>query len=536
VSDLRDLARERSWSPSRPRLPPRRRALEIIAIAGAGLVVATVIVAALESSAIGMSDASPIYLLPVVVVGARFGTWPAVVSALVAFVVYDLLFTEPRLSLTVADPQELLDLLLFLVVAVATGRLAAIQRARAGEAERRAGEAQGLFAISRWLATAPSLADAAPRIAERLIADTRMSRVWMTLDTDREHVLADTAPDTPRPEATIVTTLARMPGDEAARWIRSHEARKVPAHRGHEEVFKVRIEAGDAAIGTLWATRPRDVETPSREETRLLSLAADQIGLAASREKLQREATEAEIARRGDALKSALLDSVSHDLRTPLASIRAAAGGLADPAVDWPADGGRAVAASIDAEAERLDRLVREVLDLSRIEAGTLRPDPEPHELRDLVEPVVRRLRPRLGDRPIDLDLPDDLPPVAADAVLFDESVANVIDNVASHAPPPAPLAISGRRVDPANVVLTIEDGGPGVPEGSLPYLFDKFYRVGRTGEGARRSIGIGLSIVRGLVEAMGGSVDAGPSRLGGLAIRLTMPAATSPPADTVEP
>jgi two-component system sensor histidine kinase KdpD len=536
VSELRDLARERAWSPSRPTLPPARRALEIAAVAGVGLVVATAIVAGLESAAIGMSDASPIYLLPVVIVGARFGTWPAVVSALVAFLVYDLLFTEPRLSLTVADPQELLDLLLFLVVAVATGRLAAIQRTRAGEAERRAGEAQGLFAISRVLATAPSLAEATPRIADRLVAGTRMSRIWIRLDGPQEAVLADTASDQPRPDPAIVTSLARMPGDEPARWIRSHEARRGTIHRGEEEVFKVRIEAGVAPIGTLWATRPRNAEPPSREETRLLSLAADQIGLAASREKLQRDATEAEIARRGDALKSALLDSVSHDLRTPLASIRAAAGGLADPAVEWPADGGRAVAASIDAEAERLDRLVREVLDLSRIEAGALRPDPEPHELRDLVEPVVRRLRPRLGDRPIDLDLPDDLPPVAADAVLFDESVANVIDNVASHAPPPAPLAISGRRADPEMVVLTIEDGGPGVPEGSLPYLFDKFYRVGRTGEGARRSIGIGLSIVRGLVEAMGGTVDAGPSPLGGLAIRLTMPTAAAPPGDTVEP
>jgi two-component system sensor histidine kinase KdpD len=291
------------------------------------------------------------------------------------------------------------------------------------------------------------------------------------------------------------------------------------------------MEADGVPIGSLKATLAAGHSEPDRAITRLLALAADQLALAIRRDDLRREATEVEIARRADALKTALLDAVSHDLRTPLASIRAAAGSLADPEVAIDATSARATAAAIDAEADRLDRLVREVLDLSRIEAGSLQPELEPMVLADAVAPVVDRLRPILGNRPITISIPDELPPVRADAVLLDGMLANLVENVARHTAPPAPLRITA-TADGGRVRLAVDDGGPGVPEAERDRLFGKFYRLPAASEGSRRGLGVGLAIVRGMAEAMGGSVRADASALGGLRIELELPADESVPAE----
>jgi two-component system sensor histidine kinase KdpD len=278
---------------------------------------------------------------------------------------------------------------------------------------------------------------------------------------------------------------------------------------------------------------PRSSERPSPASTRVLSLAADQLGLALHRERLSREATEAEIARQSDALKSALLDSVSHDLRTPLSSIRASAGSLLDPAVDWSPEERRSLAHAIDTEAERLSNVVRNLLDLSRIQAGAIVPDLEVYELRELVEPVVSRLAVAADGRPVTIDIADDLP-VFIDAVFFDEVLTNLLENAVRYAPAPAPIRIAAREAEAGHVSLVIEDGGPGVPDEALAHLFDKFFRVERPREGSRRGLGIGLSVVRGLVEAMDGQAEARRSDLGGLSIRLTLRAAPAPVPEAI--
>ena len=178
-----------------------------------------------------------------------------------------------------------------------------------------------------------------------------------------------------------MTTLVRTPGDEPARWVRAHEP--LPARSRVRATPATAISSGfgsrpaGPSSGRSGRSSPAPTGSLDAEATRLLSLAADQLALGLRRDRLRGEATSAEIARRSDALKSALLDSVSHDLRTPLASIRATAGNLADPDLDWSTDEVRRAAETIDAEAQRLDRFVRAVLDLSRIESGALRPDLE---------------------------------------------------------------------------------------------------------------------------------------------------------------
>lgn len=515
-----------------------RPSLLVTALAVAMIAVATLVVALLEHVT-EIADASAVYLVAVVIVGSVGGTTAAVGTAVTAFLVYDLLFTEPRFSLVVSDSSELLNLVLVLIVAIAVGRLAALGRERTGEAERRAVEATGLFAIGRLLATTDRTESVAGQIVERLARDVALQRVWIGLEGGpRERILADTGSG-PVPSPALILTLIRTADDEPARWIRTHDPLQragAPSRPGLDgDVIRIKIETGGTVFGSVWALKLAAAGGPTGPDpaaTRLLSLAADQIALGLRRDRLRQEATSAEVARRSDALKSALLDSVSHDLRTPLASIRALAGNLVDPALAWSPEAIREAAETIDLEARRLDRFVRSVLDLSRIESGALQPDFEVFDARELIERAIERLRPALGGRSVTVDVAEDVPLIRIDAVLFDAIVSNILDNVAEHTPSGTPVAVRARPGGPDRVRLTIEDAGPGVPAADLPRVFDKFHRAGRPGEGARRGMGIGLSIVLGMTEAMGGRATARQGELGGLAIDLDLPAAPAPPPD----
>ena len=515
-------------------MPSWRGTALALGLAIGSLALTTFAVAVLEGDLVGIEDASPVYLVAVVAVGALAGTAPAVATAIAAFLFYDLLFTEPRFSLFVANPREWLDLVLFLFVALVIGRLVSIQHARADEAARRADEANVLFALSRSLATAASTADAAADIANRVRAAAGLHRVWIVAgSTGAERLLADTGSGPPPRSPSITSNLVRMPGDEPARWVRTHVGDRRPGPTATDDPqYRVRIEVDDVQLGALVGARRREAGDPTRVETRVLALAADQIAVALRRDQLRQTATELEVARQTDVLKTALIDSVSHDFRTPLASIRATAGSLADPELDWPEDAGRAAASVIDAEAARLDRLIGGLLDLSRIASGALHPDLEPHELWAMVEPVVDRMRPSLGPRPVTISIPDALPPVLADAVLFDIVLTNLLDNIVSHTPEDAAVAITaGMEAGAgAGIALAVEDGGRGVPPEQLAAMFERFRRAAPRPEGSRRGLGIGLSVVRGLVEAMGGQVAAAASRSGGLAVTVTLRQAPTEP------
>jgi two-component system sensor histidine kinase KdpD len=275
----------------------------------------------------------------------------------------------------------------------------------------------------------------------------------------------------------------------------------------------------------VWATRDRHLGPPDATETRLLAAAADQVGQALTQDRLAAESRAAEIARQSDALKSALLQSVSHDLRTPLATIRAAAGTLAADGLNPESRHESALA--IDREAEYLNRLVTNLLDLSRIEAGVLRAETDTFELDDVLERALERLLPRFEGRPLSLDLI--APPVQVDPVLLDEAFTNVVENVLRHTPTDTRVHISAHGLDDTTVRLTVEDGGAGVPDEALAQLFERFYRAPSRFAVSRDGTGIGLTVVRGLVDAMGGKVSARRSELGGLAIDIDLPRATVP-------
>jgi two-component system sensor histidine kinase KdpD len=554
--------------------PVRRAAIEIAATIG--LLAAGVGLVWVLEDRVGVPNASSVFLLAVVAAASRFGTRTAIANAIGGFLLYDLLFIEPRFTLTVADPGEWLNLVLLLVVGIVVGRLAAGQRERAEAALVREHEAVSLFRISRALATRPSTADVLPELASILQAETAMDRVRIALaspggpertavDATGLATIADSAtggsrgvgPAAPWSPPASYEALRRMPGDTPAQWVHVHQQTARSSGRGDSATYRVVIEVGPRQLGSIWAVRSRLLGRPDGAETLVLSAAADQIGQALEQDRLGREAREMEIARRSDALKTALLESVSHDLRTPLTSIRAAAGTLLDRDVPLDAGAQESTARAIDREAEHLNRLVTNLLDLSRIEAGELRADPEPFELAGLVDRSIERLRPRLDGRTVDIDVPADLPPALVDEVFIDEVLTNLVENTVKYTGPSARVRIRAAVAppDPAKPVafdpewsdsgaplpppthpaapprsmirLTVEDDGPGVPDDAIGRLFDRFYRVRRKGEPSRPGSGIGLTVVRGLVEAMGGRVRASRSELGGLAIELTLPSAT---------
>jgi len=491
----------------------------------------TVVVALLEGP-LGLPDASSAYLPAIVLAAAVLGTVPAIVASIAAFLLYDFFFIAPTLTLVIAAPTEWLSLLLFLLIAIVVGRLTALLAAREREASQRAREARVLFAISLDLATAPTVTAAIGLVVERLRAETRMSRVWCGLGPSvlDERVVADTAGGARRPPSSSRFVLHRDAQGVPTGWVRVREP--VPGGSRTEEVeavFRVPLASSGATLGSIWASRPKRLEPPTDETTRFLVTAADQIAGAVERDRLAADATAAEIARESDALKSALLDSVSHDLRTPLSAIRVAAGHLADPAVEASPDAMRASARTVEVEAARLDRLVANLLDISRIEGGALRPTMEPYELADLVEQVVDRLAPTLARDSVRLEVPPDLRPVLVDPIFVDQILTNLLENAVAHAGPERAVRVSAAATAGGDrVELVVEDSGPGVPTREIPHLFEKFYRASTRGPTAR-GMGIGLAVVQGLAEAMGGRVEARRSALGGLAIAVVLPTADRP-------
>ncbi len=484
----------------------RREVARFVVVASVSLGAATLAVAFLQD-VLNVPNPSSLYLVAVVTTAIAAGTWGGVIASILSFALYNFLFVEPRYTLSVAQPGELVNLLLLLFVGIVVGQLAALQRRRADEAVAREREARSLFQVSRALATRASTPDVLPEVVSILRGDTRMGRIWIGLGPEprAEKVVADTG-DGPRPDERRP---AGAPADA----------------RGHAGTLGPRSPAGrpggPAADGPRRLSRPDRGRLPSRTarsgrcghgedrlpdqtETRLLAATADQLGQALRQDRLAAEARAAEVARKSEELMSALLQSVSHDLRTPLATIRAAAGTLR-PGTPLSEEDQRESADAIDREVEYLNRLVTNLLDLSRIEAGVLRADRDVFELDDVVSRTLERLARRLADRRLEVALAapprrgrSDLPRRGRQQ--RDRERDQVHD--ARHADP----GRGGPRANDGFVRLTIEDGGPGVPDDAMPRLFEKFYRVPGGPGGSRSGTGIGLAVVRGLIEATGGA------------------------------
>ena len=490
--------------------------------------------AALLRVMVDLADPSPVYLLAVAAVAIRRGTVAALVMAVGAFLTDNFLFVEPRYTFVVARPQQFATLLLLLVLGGLIGRLAGGQRDRAEEALRREREAQALYAISRILGSVDPFDRALGAVVTELVGRAQMARVWITeaIVEGRERPIADSEAGRPLPDVAGFALLRRDDAGQMASWHRIRPP--VAAHVGASPdgvPCRIHLVAGGAELGSLWAARPRGAGLPTPEVTRLLGAAADQVAQAIQRRRLAGAAAAADVARRGDEAKSALLASVSHDLRTPLATIRAAAGTLAEAELEvTPADRAR-LGRAIDEEAARLNGLVTNLLDLSRIEGGAVAPALEQVSIGMAVESTLDRLAASLAGRSVATDVPERLIAVA-DPILLDQVLTNLLENAARHAAPGSAVRISAtaRPGGAGEVEIVVEDAGPGVAADRLGTLFGAFTRVPHPGRRVEGS-GLGLAIVQGLAAAMDGSVWASRSDLGGLAVHVALRGGQSIPS-----
>ncbi len=499
------------------------RLLEYVRLHWRGYLAAVAAVA-LVSGVIGLvfaqvriANLSMLYLTAVLAVAVAFGSGPAVLASVLAFLTFDFFFVTPRYTFTVADPEEWISLLLFLLIAIITGQLAADQRRRAQEARQREREAVVLYDVARIMSE-PDLDQALSAVAERLRRELQLPALAIEVESGAGAVARAVAGDGPALEAVRSALLApsrllsegRNPTADRpgapGRWIRVIPPRLAGAPRDGlaEHISIAPVRAQGRRVGSLLLVHPHASSAFDAAEDRLLSAVATQLGLAVERAQLRREATEAEVLRRTDELRSALLNSVSHDLRTPLAAIKASAESLLQTDVPWSDEDRAGFAAAINREADRLNRLVGNLLDMSRIEAGALRLQRDWYDVGELIREVIGRLGPALYGRDVELAIEDGLPPVPLDYLLIDQVVTNLIENGAKYTPPGSPIRVSVERA-PGHVRVVVADRGPGIPADQRERIFDKFFRLGQT-PGVRGS-GLGLALSRGLVEAHGGQI-----------------------------
>ena len=493
-----------------------------------------------------------LYLLPVLAAGALLGRGPAVLTALLSFLAFNWFFVTPVHTLTVADAEEWQALLLYLAVALVTGELTARLSGRAEAANRREREAVALHDVGQALSASGTFDDglaAAETGLRRVLGDVELRLVLA----DESGLLPSSGEDLDPAEAAVVS------------WVMEHQS---PAERGAEGTWHRRVRvrgpgtgggprgssgaeavflplvAGGRCLGVLRVTGRR--ERLRGEERRLLTSTADQLALALDRARLQRQMVRTEVQRQTDELRSAMLLAVSHDFRTPLAAIKAAAGTLHDdgfaPELRLDATTRDAAAEQVEREADRLNRLVENLLGLSRIEAGALRLDRQWYPLRELVDDTAARLAGVLIGRRLTVDVPDDLPPVPLDYVLVQQVLANLLDNAAKHTPAGSEIRVEAQvQAEPHEVVVRVVDSGPGVPATERERVFAPFYRLPSTGNGAGdgrssvpRGSGYGLAVCAGFIAAHGGRIWVEDSPTGGAAFAFALPL-TPPPAPPVE-
>lgn len=498
-----------------------------IALIGVGAMTALI---GLVLSFARVANVSMLYLVVVLALATRVGRGPAVAASFAAFLAYDWFFVAPVHHLTVADPAEWLALGVLLITAIITSQLAANERLRAEQARRREREAVLLYDALRLIGV-PDLDDGLRTAADRIRAELHVTTVSIELLMAGGKRAARSGGSVDPPATTELLGSGRTPTAAAdggpARWMRivGPNAAARPA-AGTSRGYEVPIRSGTRRIGQISLVREAGRGAFSEHESRLLALLATQLGSLVERVELQEATTEAEVLRRTDDLKTSLLNAVSHDLRSPLASIIASAGSLRQDDVRWSEAERTEFVEAIEQQAERLSRIVGNLLDLSRIEAGALKPDKQLHDVRTLIDDVLERLAPATDEHRMSVHVADDLPPVMLDEVHIDQVLSNLVENAAKYAQAGSEIEVSVHQ-DGAELVVEVGDRGPGIPPEEIARLFTPFHRVGGRRAGPP-GFGVGLAVAKGLVDAHGGRIWANNRSDGGARFTFTLPLGTA--------
>lgn len=492
--------------------PPLRALAEATLIAGA----ATLIAAGLDRL-IEVTNLSLVFLTGVLLVAVRRGLGASLYAAVLSLLAYNFLFLPPLYTFTIADPANIVSLIAFFVTALVTSNLAARTHAQGTVAAQRAKVTADLYSFSRKLAAIGTMDDLLWAITHQIAAMLRVHTVVLLPDTAGRLAVRAGYPPEDQLEAGDLAAAewAFGKGQETGR-----DSDTLPGARWLFLPLRTERETL-GVLGLDRAERGRPIL--SQDERRLLNALADQAAIAIERITLAGAVDEARLLAETEKLRAALLTSISHDLRTPLATIIGSITALRrfGPQV---ADADRDdLLETVQTEAERLNRFVGNLLDMMRLEAGALSPKAEVFDLAEGVGTALARSKSLLGRHRVETNLPDDLPMVRLDHVLFEQVLVNLLDNAAKYAPPGTCIRLSAAR-QAAGVVLRVEDEGPGIPPDQRRSVFERFQRLDMR-DAAPGGSGLGLAICRGFIDAMGGAIEAQAAPGGGAAFVITLPA-----------
>lgn len=446
-----------------------------------------------------LPNLSMVFLIPVIFCAVRFGLWAAVAASVLSFLAFDFFFVDPRYEFTISQPHEFLALIVFLVVAVITAMLASRVREQSLGMRTRAQAAQSLFEFSRKLSGAAKLDDVlwAASVHAQKALDARCV-VLLRPDDGELNICAAWPPVDQLDAGEAGAARWTLEKSEPAGW----RTGTLPNVR-----FQFRPLATSRGVVGVCGIEPKIADEPlSAQDERMLTSILEQTAIAIDRALLVNESVKAAAIEENEKLRTTLLASLSHDLRTPLASITGAVTSLQQLGDKMTASDRADLLASIEEEAGRLSRFVVNLLDMSRIESGALAPRRDLVDVAEVVRAAVARCKKIFLDQKTSVSLASDLPPIRGDGNLLGQVLFNLLDNAHKYGGPSG--AIIHARREGGEVVVTVTDEGPGIRPADLERVFEKFYRGGRP-DGRKAGTGLGLSICRGLVEAMGGTIVA---------------------------
>ncbi len=465
-----------------------------------------------------------IYLIAVIGVAIRCGRGPSVFASVLSVAAFDFFFVPPYFTFAVSDAQYLLTFGVMLVVALVISNLAVRLNQQAELARYRERRTGVLYAMSRDLAT---------HRGTEMLAQLAAKHLRDVFDAHVAIFLADAEKRVQLQRGELLFFELNPKESGVAQWVYDHHERAglgTDTLPGASALY-LPLVASSGAIGVV-AVRPKDPALLlDPEHLHLLESLVNQVALAIERTRLSDEAQQAHVAAEAERMRSTILSSVSHDLRTPLATISGAASSLAEGREELNAADRRDLARSIYRETDRLDRLLKNLLDMMRLEAGAVRLNKEWHSLDEIIGAALARQEGRLDGHAVSTAFPTDLPLVFVDGVLLEQVVINLVENAVKYTPPRSMIDLSASVRD-REVVVEAADRGPGIHPEEESRIFDKFYRGKSAREGG---VGLGLTICRGIVEAHGGRIWAENRSGGGALFRFTIPLSEEQPAIEME-
>ncbi len=448
---------------------------------------------------LAVSNIALVFLMAVLASAITYGLWPALATCLVSVLAYNFFFLPPLYTFTIADPDNVLALFFFGVVAIIASNLTSRVRNQAVSARQRAKATEDLYLFSRKLGGAITLDDLLWATAYQIALMLKVRVVLLLPEGDSLTLRAGYPPEDMLGEADLA----------AAKWCWQNNQ---PAGRGADTLpgakrlfLPMRTGRGPVGIVGLDNDLPGPLLAP--DQRRLFDALCDQAALAIERTNLAQHVDRARLTAETDRLRSALLTSISHDLKTPLASILGSITSLRAYSKTFDETAKDELMGTIQEEAERLNRFIANLLDMTRLESGAIEPRFAAVDLPEVVSSAVKRAQRILTGHRVELQLAPDLPLLRLDFVLFEQVLFNLLDNAAKYSPAGTVIQLRALR-DGASVELLVSDEGEGIPADDLEHIFDKFYRV-HAGDQRRAGTGLGLAICRGFVEAMGGTITA---------------------------